>query len=238
MERPERVDFAQLSLYLRILGVPNRLELLQKLQVPKSVWEIGLTAARASRRHNPDRKISRQAVEGHLRKLEALKLVNSNSSERDGRPVTEYVVNHARLFVLLDELRRLAAIRATTNTPHVTEAKYAPTMTGGDSAMPEGPALVLANGPLEGAVFPLADEGPWTIGRDKGLDVTLSYDPFISRKNTRIHAGREAWIVECLPGTRNGTKVNWRRLDDGARAPIEAGDALVVGRSLLFVRGL
>lgn len=234
VERP--IDFPKLRLYLRVLGVPNRLELLRKLQVPHTLGEIILPPGRREKLRSPDRPISRQAVEGHLRKLEELGIVASRQGEQHGRAVTEYLVNHGRLFVVADELRRLSLIRPAIAGMTVTSMRGAPT--SGPSPLPEGPALVLANGPLEGTIFPLEGLGPWMVGREKGLAVPLPYDPFISKENARVSREGSAFFVQALPGARNGTRVNWRLLAEGETVRLKPGDAIGVGRSLLFLRGV
>lgn len=239
VERRERgsLDYQRLGRYLAALTPPNRLELLRKLQVPLASSEIRLTAVRRDRERREARAISRQAVEAHLRKLEALGLVQSRAAEREGRPVTEYVVNHARLFMVVEELRRLSLIRA----PHQSMTAGGEASIGGglpmSAPMPAGPALVLAGGPLEGATFPLAGPGPWRIGRDKDLAVALPYDPFVSRENTELRRQGGAFVARALPGTRNGTRINWQPLAEGDEGRLAPGDALGVGRSLLFLRG-
>lgn len=230
------VDYARLSMYLRALAEPNRLELLRKLQLPHAVPDIRLSPARADRERSPDRPLSRQAVESHLRKLEALGLVRGRAAERDGRGVTEYVVDQARLFLVVEELKRLSLLRTVQGS--MTAAAEARTMTGQEApAMPKGPALVLASGPLEGSCFALAGMGPWVVGRDKGADVSIPYDPFVSKANTRVWREGSRFFAQTLPEARNGTRVNWRRLADGESAALEPGDALGVGRTLLFLRG-
>ncbi|MBI2076873.1 MAG: FHA domain-containing protein [Euryarchaeota archaeon] len=228
-------DFRQLSEQMGVLGVLNRLELLQKLQLPRTVGEIRLAPARKDRDNRAERSISKQALESHLKKLVVLGFVNSRPGEREGRPVIEYVVNQARLFVFLDELRRISLIR-----PVQDPAGTATRGSGATRPVPTprtGPALVLANGPFEGREFLLLGPGPWTIGRAKGLDVSLSYDPFVSKENSQVERTRDGFRVRTLPASRNGTSVNWRPLAPAESAEMRPGDAVGVGRSLLFLRG-
>jgi hypothetical protein len=228
-------DFRQLSHQMSILGVLNRLELLQKLQLPRTVAEISLAPARKARDNRPERSISKQALESHLKKLVALGFVNTRNAEREGRAVTEYVVNQARLFVFLDELRRIALIRPVQD-PAGTATRAAKPPPGPDPHQ-LGPCLVLANGPFEGRMFPLKGDGPWTIGRDKNLAVSLAYDPFVSKENSLIRSVPDGFEIQPLPRARNGTSVNWRPLGAAKSVPLRPGDAIGVGRSLLFLRG-
>lgn len=230
------IDYERLAEYLRALSVANRLELLRKLQVPMAVSEIKLAPSREDRERAPDRPISRQAIEKHLDRLQELGLVNARAATRGGIPATEFTTNHARLFVVLDELRRLSLVRSgieteSRGTDPTTVREVSP------PEIPPGPALVLASGPLEGTVFPLEGPGPWVIGRERGASVILPYDPFVSKENSRLTRERGgALLIEDVPGSRNGTLVNWRRLAEGERAPLVGGDAIGVGRSLLFLR--
>jgi hypothetical protein len=238
-ERRDRgtADYAKLGAYLRALAVPNRLELLRKLQLPHAVADITLAPARADRERSPTRPLSRQAIEAHLRKLELLGLVRGRAAERDGRAVTEYVVDHARLFLVVEELRRLSLIRGVQTMTAAADAHSVARFGEDAGPMPPGPALVLASGPLEGSVFALAGAGPWVVGREKGLSVPLPYDPFVSKENTRVWREGGRFFAQALPGARNGTRVNWRALAPDEVAPLGPGDALGVGRSLLFLRG-
>jgi DNA-binding transcriptional ArsR family regulator len=229
-------DDAKLGQYLRVLAVPNRLELLRKLQVPRALSEITLTPFRASAGQRPDRPMSRQAVQRHLAALQALGLVHVRVGQRGGRPVSEFVVNHARLFVLSDELRRLSLIRplggaSDTAARHTVSA-------AARVQLPVGPLLIVANGPLEGTTFPLVGPGPWILGREKGLTVSIPYDPFVSKENARIMRARDAYWIETLAGARNGTRVNWHSVEADRPVQLQSGDAVGVGRTLLFVRGV
>lgn len=229
-------SFEQLSLYLRVLGSPKRLDLLRKLQVPRTLSEINLQPSRRDRGSNPDRPISRQALERHLGALQDLGLVHVRTGERRGRAVTEYVVNHARLFVLVDELRRLSLIQPIRGAGNRTAARG----TGGGRSplVSDGPCLVVAYGPLEGAVFELDGPGPWIAGRARGLPISLPHDPFVSQENARISRRDDRFTIESLPSARNGTSLNWQRIAPGDSVPLRSGDTIGVGRSLLLVRGV
>lgn len=229
------IDYDRLAEYLRALSVSNRLELLRKLQVPMAVAEIKLAPSREDRERDPDRPISRQAIEKHLDKLQELGLVNARAGSRGGLPTTEFFTNHARLFVVLDELRRLSLVRSSLETEsRGTDRAESPDV--GPPEIPAGLALVLASGPLEGTVFPLDGPGPWVIGRERGAHVILPYDPFVSKENARISRDNGSLVLEDLAGSRNGTRVNWRHLNEGERARVVGGDAIGVGRSLLILR--
>lgn len=217
----------------------NRIDLLRKLQVPRTVAELELRPARADRTRRADRPLAYQTVEGHIEKLQDLGLVHARASTRDGRSVTEYVVNHARLFLIVEELRLLTLIRAA---PGVAKSQTDAISASGfdeslDVVLPQGPALVVASGPLEGTAFSLEGPGPWVIGRARGLPVALPHDLFVSARNSEVRRDGRGFVLRALPGARNGTRLNWRRLADGEEAPLAPADAIGVGRSLLIFRG-
>lgn len=219
---------------MRVLGVANRLELLRKLQVPHSASEIALPAGRKDA-NRPRRPISRQAVDGHLQQLEALGLVQSRRRDREGRSVTEYMLDHGRLFVVADDLRRIGLLR-----PSIIMATATPNsrLGGGHVALPDGAALVLATGPMEGTVFPLDGAGPWRVGRERPSEILLPHDPFVSKINSVIERRGRDLVLGNLRSSRSGTRVNWRLLESQEQAALQSGDAIGVGRSLLFARGL
>ncbi|HEX9816835.1 MAG TPA: hypothetical protein VGB18_07635 [Candidatus Thermoplasmatota archaeon] len=230
------IDYEQLSVYLKVLGVANRLQLLRKLQVPHTAGEVALPASRLGSGGHATLKISRQAVEGHLQQLAALGLIQARKGTRDGRKVTEYMLDHGRLFVVADELRRLGLLRPSV--PLATATPSTSVSGRNDPIVPLGPTFVLATGPMEGTMFPLGGHGPWIIGRQPTLPVGLPYDPFVSRENTQIQRRDGQLFISTLPGARNGTHLNWRVLAAGESAALAAGDAVGVGRSLLFLRGI
>lgn len=230
------MDYGRLGLFLRLLGAPIRLELLRRLQVPLAVSEIRIPPARREQGRTPERPMSRQAIERHLKALEAAGLVRARAGRREGRPVVEFVVSHARVFVVAEELRRLSIVRpALEGTPH-TEGRSTHSRIGWRVVPPTGPALYAGSGPLEGTFFPLEGPGPWTIGRGADADISLSFDPFVSRANARLTRD-PSFGITSIPGARNGTRVNWRHLADAERVALTAGDAIGVGRTLLVFRG-
>ena len=228
------IAYDELSEYLRVLGVANRLELLRKLQWPRAVSEIQLTPARRAKDRAPDRALSRNAVELHLKRLQELGLVHARTrATAEGRDVTEYVVNHARMFVVTDELRRVS-LQRTSPVERTDAAEDDPSVE--PPQVPKGASLLLVNGPLEGSAFSLKGDGPWVVGRETGVDVALPYDAFVSRDNTRIVREGARFVVEAVAGARNGTRVNWQLLAPGERRALCAGDVVGVGRSLLVLR--
>lgn len=233
-DRRAPIEYEKLSQYLKALANPNRLEMLDKLRFPKSASELRLTPKRSLDTGNKSRSISRQAVEEHLEILEAIGVVTKREGQRDGRPVDEYAMNHARLFALVEEFRKLTLLRATS-----VEDASATMDADAKAAGPweEGPKLVVVSGPWEGRVLTLrGGPGPWSLGRKRGASVLLDYDPFVSQENARIVLDKDGWFVEDLPGSKNGTFVNFRPVPTDGRAPLRNGDVLGVGRTLMVFR--
>lgn len=227
------IDYARLSRYMKALALENRLQLLHKLQVPHAVAEIDLQPVRKSVVLSDDRPLTRQAVAEHLKALEEIGLVAEHEPRGEG--ATRFVVNHARLFEVVDELRRLSLIRPVGPAAR-QETTTAASQRDLEEPFPEGPVLTLANGPLEGTPFPLSGSGPWRIGRDAGLEVSLPYDPFVSGVNATIVRRRLRWELTPTPDARNGTWLNWRRLSDDEPVVLRGGDTVGVGHSLLVLR--
>lgn len=227
------VEYDKLSQYLKALSNPNRLEILEKLRFPKVSSEIRLTPKRREDALSAQRTISRQAVEEHLEVLEAIGVVTRRTGQRGGRAVDEYVMNHQHLFAVIEELRKLTALRANSledaGATLDTEAQAA-------GRWEAGPKLVLVSGPWEGKVVPLAGDGTWVLGRRRGAAVALDYDPFVSQENTQVVRDKDGWFVVDLAGSKNGTHLNFAPLPKGERQPLRHGDVVGVGRTLLVFR--
>lgn len=241
-DRPYRgpIDHERLGEHFRALSVPTRILLLTKLQLPRTPSEIELPPFRRDAGLRDDRALSRQAVQEHLDRLVEVGLVQARAARREGQAAREYFVDEARLFTLVDEVRRLALLRSPVGTGGDTR-KAADTADGEEHAepppLPAGPSIVLVSGPHEGRAFALAGEGPWTIGRARECSVPLEYDPFVSAHNSEIRRSGARFTLHALPDSRNGTAHNWRMLAPDAPATLAPGDTVGVGRSLLVVRG-
>lgn len=233
-----RPEFQRLADHLRVLANPNRLEILHELRSPKSVDELELTPERVSEGENPERPISHQAVRKHLGKLGSIDVVATESRNREGRLVDAYVLNHQRLFAIVEEFRSLGQLEPEDPvTEEETIADERPARADED----EGPRLVIVRGPREGRSFSLseasrlADRG-WVLGRKQGLSVTLDYDPFVSGENTVVERDGDGFQVRDLPASRNGTLLNFEPLPEGTAAPLTEGDVVGVGRTNLVFR--
>lgn len=222
-----------LSRSLSALAHPSRLALLRQLRTPRTLREIQLQSS------TPDaviRSISRQAVREHLDKLLVIGVVNAREAEREYGEATEYSLNHQAIYALSEEFRNLARLRPASEPVAATVERR-------PAAAPEplaGPCLVLVKGLDEGRTFPLpapkSGRRVWTIGRRRGLDVSLDFDPFVSTENAIVLWEDGQYVVEDLPESRNGTVVNFAPLPKGERRPLRTSDLIGVGRSLLMFR--
>lgn len=223
--RPDAVFAAALV----SIGSEARLEILRQLRTPKPLRDIEVRAPDPDRADG--RPISRQAVRVHLEKLVEIGVVTTREVDRS----VEYVLNHQRLFAIAEEFRALARLRPA---PEVD----APTVGGpsGVAGRPaSGPRLVLVRGLDEGTTWSLAEgRSPrrWVVGRKRGLDVALDFDPFVSSENAVVSEEAGRFFVADLPESRNGTTLNFALLGRGERRELAAGDVIGVGRSLLLFR--
>lgn len=231
-------DIARLADYLKALGNPNRLELLHALRTPRSVREIELHPESVKEGENPERAISHQAVRDHLAKLRSIGVIAVERVERDGSIVDEYVLNHPKLFAIVEELRLLGELRAKVEA--TAEATMGASRLAAKSEE-RGPHFMLVRGQGEGRVYPLrkenlaADRG-WLVGRKVGLAVSLDYDPFVSSENAEVLLNGAGFTLHDIASSRNGTLVNFEPLSRGGSATLRHGDVVSVGRTHLVFR--
>lgn len=229
---PPTVSFEALATYLEALSSVTRLELLQALRTPRALHELRVLPSRTRRGEHPDRPLSRQAVMHHLELMQRAGLVR-RIGPKDEREGAAFVLDHQRLFAMVDEIRDLAKLRPlmAQNLPPGVTVKRDPAE---ETRLPTTPRLLMAYGRDDGIAFPLG--GPvgtrWRIGRSTDCEIALDYDLFLSSEHS---------IVERLPTgfllqdnrSRNGTWVNWARLPSGGIHNLNAGDLITVGRSVL-----
>lgn len=236
MAAVEALDYDRLEEYLSALAYGSRLELLNILRYPRNVQDIRLSPRQVRPGENPDRPVARQTIQGHLDKLVDIGLVVCRESkEKRGK---EYVVNPQKLYQILEELRKVGTVTADAPMPH--EGTVDLGATRAERAV-SGPRFVLVHGLHEGKTFPLRRDDlregrGWVIGRREGLQVSLEYDPFVSGENAEVvQEGKEFALLD-LRNSKNGTLLNWRRLDKDERPVLVSGDVIGVGRSLLVFR--
>lgn len=146
----------------------------------------------------------------------------------------QYVLNHERMFAMVDQIRTLSKLRPVTGpeaTPHATMDQES----AREARLPPPPRLLVAYGRDEGLAFPLA--GPlgsrWRVGRGPGCEIRLDYDPFSSAHNSTVERTSEGFRIHDQLPNRNGTWVNWSRLPPGSSLTLAAGDLVTVGRTVL-----
>ena len=103
-------------------------------------------------------------------------------------------------------------------------------------AVPRAASILEAHivgGPGAGRRIPLA-LGVATIGRSADATVSID-DPSLSRRHARLIISAGGAAVADFD-SRNGTAVDGQRLEAGTERPLEAGDQVEIGRSLLSVR--
>lgn len=216
------------------LASPTRLALLRLLRTPKALREIELLSSGSG--EGAGRPLARQTIKEHLDKLAQIGVVLTREAQREYGPTTEYFLNHQTLFALSEEFRGLAKLRPAEEPQAVTVRAG----TSPNHYAIRGPCLVLVKGLSEGVTFdlqpPTAGKPEWIVGRRRGVQVSLDFDPFVSSENSRIVLEQGTYKVEDLPDSRNGTQLNFRPVPKGIREPLRTGDLVGVGRSLLMFR--
>jgi DNA-binding transcriptional ArsR family regulator len=237
MASGEPVDYDKLEEFLRALAYSSRLELLSLLRSPRALQDIRIAPRQVKAGETGDRAVARQTVQAHLDKLVEVGVVVARDRE-EGRG-KEYVVSPQRMYQVLEEFRKVVTVTTGAPVPRLDTVDLGASK---PAKMEEGPKLLLVHGLHEGKVFPLRrtdlrDDGRgWVIGRKAGLHVSLDYDPYISVENSEIVARDGAHSLMDLRSSKNGTWLNWRRLDKDERVPLTPGDVIGVGRSTLVFR--
>lgn len=227
------LPYEELERLFKTLANVNRLRLLVALQEPRGYGEIELPPSRTDSRGTDDRSISRPAVRRHVQRLMEVGVVKrhlpSPEAAGGGQP-KRFIVDHARLFALLQQAMTLATVRPTVQAEEDTMALDTP----GQPAPVPGPHLSLVRGVREGQRFPLdGPEHSWLIGRRPPAEIELDYDAYVSSEHARIQRKDETFVLVDLPQNRNGTLVNWRPIKPGAPVPLSPGDVIGIGMSLL-----
>jgi DNA-binding transcriptional ArsR family regulator len=223
---PIRLTDEPLGAALGALASPTRLAILRSLRTPRTLREIEIGA------EEDGRPITRQAVRRHLDTLVEAGLVTTREAGREYGDTTEFILNHARVYGIAEDLRQMARLRPAVDPggDTVVAGAQAP-------ARPRGPVLLLVKGADDGAAFPLdptAGEREWIVGRRRGIAVCLDFDATVSAENARITWREDAHWIEDVQGSRNGTQVNLRTLAPDEQLRLEHGDMVSVGRSALL----
>jgi DNA-binding transcriptional ArsR family regulator len=238
MSAGEPVDYDRLEEVLRALAYSSRLELLGMLRTPRAPQDLRLAPGQTRPGENPDRTISRQAIQAHLDKLVEIGVVAARERGEPGGRGKEYVVNTQRMYQFLEELRKIATLTPSSALPREDTIEAMP---GAPARAEEGPHLLLVHGLAEGKVFPLRradlrDGRGWILGRKPGLHVSLEYDPFVSVENAEIVPRPGGFELLDLRSSKNGTWLNFRRLGKEERVALRPGDVVGAGRTFLVFR--
>ncbi len=233
--RKRSVDHEALAEALSALAYASRLELLEILAHPKAASDVRLVARRRTEWGEHEvRPASRQTIAKHVAKLVAADLVRETAGVDGDRARVRYATNTARLFDLVEDLRRVS-MRVMNPAVDVDETIHSE---GVESRLDAtGPRFVLVRGAYEDHVYRLSgtntEDGRWTIGRRKGLAIRLDYDRYVSSEHAHVEAERGGYRLRGREGNRNGTFVNGVRIPDGESRSLRPGDLVAVGRSLL-----
>lgn len=221
-------SLGDLAAQLDALASAPRLALLHALRMPCELHEIRIPAEGSLR------PLSRQTVTHHIDHLADVGLVLRLDDPQRGH---RYLLDHARLFAVVDGLRQLARIRPLQMRDTVPDGTL-PGPGPETPHLPPPPRLAVAYGREDGAGFSLAGKAGtrWRLGRSPHCEVRLDHDPYASGENSSVERTANGFLLRDLPGSRNGTWLNWDRLAAGGTAPLESGDVVTVGRTNLVFR--
>ncbi|MCA1813763.1 MAG: FHA domain-containing protein [Halobacteriales archaeon] len=232
---PADVDYGSLAEFLAALAYPARLELLRILRFPHLVSDIRLSPLRVEPGENPERTASKQTIQAHLDKLVDADLVRVEPAGEGSRGANVYTVNSQKVYAVTEDLRKVSTLYAGRGA--VGEVTGTLGAAPGEATRAKGPRLVLVHGLYEGKSFPLdarlAADGQWVIGRRRGIAVSLDYDPYVSLENSVVRRDGERFLLEDVPGSKNGTSVDWEPIPKGRAHALRPAQVIGVGRSLL-----
>ena len=233
---PAPKSYESISKKLEVLASATRLQLLHVLRTPRTLQDIRVEPSLVRVGENPERPLSRQGVARHVEQLLDAGLVKRISAA-DARQADTYVLNHERVFALVNEIRNLSKLRpviASTEVDSPTMEQQEPD----DLRLPARPRLLLAYGRDDGVGYTLsrAPGAKWRIGRSAACEIRLDYDPYVSAENSVVESGPKRFAIRDVAGSRNGTWVNWKRLPAGGVLDLSDGDLISVGQSLLVLQ--
>lgn len=227
----EAPDFDELEETLHVVGTSARLEILHQLRLPGTVADLRI-AARTGAGGRAASLMARQSVTEHVQKLVDIGVLRPAEGSGVEGP-RQFVVNGARFYQIVEELRRVGSMLAA-RTAASMDLTIAQPSKGLPSPQLKGPRLVIVHGLLEGKSFALpARKAEVWMGRGKGCDIALDYDPFVSARNSVLQAQGKRWMIRDSGQSRNGTHVNWNTVSEEPGVELVSGAVIGVGRSLL-----
>lgn len=224
-DRPlQENDLTSLAGYLKVLGNPKRLGLLQFLVEPHAMEEIA-----------SELKMARQTALEHVQQLVDIGVVRKVPGRGDHGPVSEYVVVPQRLFSISEDFGKLGVLQ-----PKIEELLRPPTsplVTGAAAPREQDlPRFAIVHGQRLGQTTALTGNGPWLFGREAASAVVLDYDPFVSSRHAEVRRAAGGGFEVADLYSSNGTWLDWKRLPRGGTQKLENGGLLRVGRTLLLFR--
>ena len=216
-----------LAAYLKVLGNPKRLRLLQFLVKPHYIEEIA-----------SELKMARQTAQEHVQMLLDIGVIQRVRGRRETGPVTEYVVVPQRLFAIHEEFGTLGVLQPELEEEQVTMRHLTQPLAPGAAAPKEQdlPRLTIVHGMRIGQTTPLVGNGPWLVGRDPAATVCLDYDPFVSTRHAEIRRASGGGFEVADLYSSNGTFLDWKRVARGTAQKLDNGGALRIGKSILLFR--
>lgn len=203
----------------------NRLGIVRALRVPRALHEIEV------RDEGVGQILARQTIRRHLDVLLEAGIVASRDAGREYGDTSEFIVNHQRLFAVSEEVRGLSRLRPSVEIESETLPRR--NLSG---PRVSSPCLVLVRGLEEGQRFgldPVAGKRSWVLGRRRGLDISLDFDPSTSSENSILRWEEDHHTLEDIDGSLNGTSHNFRELAPQERVRLRHGDIVGAGRCLL-----
>jgi DNA-binding transcriptional ArsR family regulator len=225
--REEIADEAQepLAQALKALAHPKRLRLLRFLVEPHSLERIANELG-----------VARQSAQEHVDQLLAIGAIEARRGRGDHGPVTEYVVVLPRLFDLHEQLgQRLGVLSAEFGEDVQATFRTQPLAPIPVRAPPASARLVVVYGMRVGRTVPLQGQGPWLVGRDPHAALCIDYDPYVSSRHCEVRRGARGFELQDALSS-NGTQLDWVTLPRGGAVPLENGQLIRVGKSLVLVR--
>lgn len=215
-----------LAAYLKVLGNPKRLRLLQFLVKPHYIEEIA-----------SELKMARQTAQEHVQQLLDIGVVQRVRGRREHGPVTDYVVVPQRVFTIHEEFGKLGVLELEFEKREEMRPMTQPLVTGPVVQREEDlPRVTIVHGMRIGQTEALTGQGPWLLGRDPTATMCLDYDPFVSSRHAELRrlAGGGFEVADLY--SSNGTFVDWKRIPRGTTRKLENGSVVRVGKSILLFR--
>lgn len=210
---------------LRALASPPRLALLKALVTPSRSTELRVRAASERVGFEPVRNLSRSGVIEHLEVL-----VDAGLVRRMGET---YVTDQQAVVALLQDLGDLARLRALVEVDvEVTRAAPPPHL----QPVPVFPRVLVANGPEAGRAFQLEGEGPWRVGRGAESEISLAFDPHVSRAHVVLERDAEGYLARVAPTAKNPVFVDFAKVSAGEAMRARPGALLSLGATLLVLQ--